>query len=235
MKSVFIGLLLLWSYALYGADSFPSPFTAHYKVYADGLPVGKGTRTLSFRQNGELQFDSIAETTGLISFFKHIRIEERTVFTQVGGKIRPKEYSYHQTGSKPRLTTISFDWSKKVAKNTFKDQTQEILLDEGTLDKLLYQVVLMQELEQGKRQLNYKIADKGKISTYIPTFIGEVHVKTGIGNLKTLKYQRVSSNKKRPTTLWCAPSLHYLPVQVEHVETDGDVFSMVLQSVQGLD
>ncbi len=56
-----------------------------------------------------------------------------------------------------------------------------------------------------------------------------------MGELETLKYQRIStSNKKRRTTLWCAPSLHYLPVQVEHIEANGDVFSMVLQSVEGL-
>lgn len=235
MKKVFIGLFLLWNCALYAADDFPPPFTAQYRVYADGLPVGKGTRTLSVRQDGKLQFESVAKTTGLVSLFKKIRLEERTVFTQEDGKIRSFEYSYRQTGSKDRFSSVFFDWLQGVAKNTFKGKTKAIPLEEGTLDKLLYQVVVMQELKQGKRQLEYKIANKGKISVYIPTLLGKVRIKTGLGELETLKYQRVStSNKKRRTTLWCAPSLHYLPVQVEHVEANGDVFSMVLQSVEGL-
>jgi hypothetical protein len=97
------------------------------------------------------------------------------------------------------------------------------------------QELKQQELKKDKRQLEYKVVDKGKISVYAPKFLGKAEVDTGVGKLETLKYQRVSSsNKKRRTTLWCAPSLHYLPVQIEHVDTSGDVFRMVLQSVVGL-
>ncbi len=243
MRQVFIGLFLLWSTTLYGADFFPPPadffpppFTAKYKLYAKGFSAGEGTRTLGFRRDGKLQFESFAKTTGFLSWFKKIELTERTVFTREGGKIRPVEYTYRQTGSKARTSKVSFDWVKKEAKNTFKGQTEYVkLLKEGILDKLLYQVVLMQELKEGKRQLKYKVVDKGKISVYAPKFIGKADVDTGMGKLETLKYQQVSSSKKkRRTTLWCAPSLHYLPVQIEHVDTSGDVFRMVLQSLVGL-
>ena len=237
MKQVFIGLFLLWSSTLYGADFFPPPFTAKYTLYAKGFSVGEGTRTLGFSRDGKLQFESLGKTTGILSWFKKIELTERTIFTREDGKIRPVEYTYRQTGSKPRTSKVSFDWVKKVAKNTFKGQTKYIKqLEEGTLDKLLYQVVLMEELKQGKRQLEYKVVNKGEISVYTPEFLGKADVDTGVGKLATLKYhQPSSSNKKRHTTLWCAPSLHYLPVQIEHVDTDGDVFRMVLQSVVGLE
>ncbi|MDM8560533.1 DUF3108 domain-containing protein [Candidatus Parabeggiatoa sp. HSG14] len=234
MKQIVIGFLLLCSCALYAQDYFPPPFTAEYKLYANDISVGKGIRTLTALKDNKWKLETIGETTGLIAFFKHIRIEESSIFTRVAEKIRPKEYSYHQTGKKSRTSTVSFDWSKKKATNTFKGKTKEILLEEGTLDRLLYQVVLMQELKQGKYRLEYKIANKGKIAVYTPTFIGIEKIETGIGELKTLKYERISSNKKRRSILWCAPTLHYLPVQVEHVEPDGDVFTLVLQSVEGL-
>lgn len=235
MKRILMGLLLLSSSTLFAIEYFPPPFTAEYQLYAKGIPVGKGTRSLMALPEGKWQFETIGETTGVVSLFQDIRIEERSIFTQANGIIRPLKYTYFQTGNKARSNELVFDWSQKVATNTFKDETKTISLKEGTLDRLLYQVVLMQELEQGKRKLQYPVADKGKITVYTPTFLGKERIETGLGKLETLKYERLSSNKERRTTLWCAPTLHYLPVRVEHVEEeDGDVFSLVLQSVTGL-
>jgi len=239
MKYFLIGLLSLFSSGLYAAaDSFPPPFTAVYKVYVKGLPVGEGTRTLSTLPGNQFLFESIAKTTGFLSFFKKIRIEERSVFMLVDGKVRPEEYIYQQKGTKPRLNMVFFDWLKKTAENLYKGETKIIQLEEDTLDRLVYQAVLMQDLkkQQGKplQDVEYKIANKGQIQVYRPHFVGEEYVETGIGKLKTVKYERRSSNSNRRTTFWCAPSLHYLPVQVEHVEKDGDVFRLELKSVKGL-
>lgn len=235
MRYYFIGLvLLLCNNSLYAEDFFPPPFSAEYKLYAKSLPVGQGTRTLTRRKDGKWVFETIAKTTGFVAFFKSMRIEERSIFTKDNRKIRPLEYTYKQKGSKARFNQLSFDWDKKQAKNTFKQQTKMITLKRGTLDRVLYQVLLMQDLKQGKRQVSYRVADKGKIKIYIPSLIGTERIETGVGELDTLKYERRSSNSKRRTIFWCAPSLHYLPVRVEHIEADGDVFSMVLQSVTGL-
>ncbi|EDN67840.1 conserved hypothetical protein, secreted [Beggiatoa sp. PS] len=235
MKKLMFGLLLfLGNPLLYAADTFPPPFTAEYTLYAKGFPMGDGTRSLIHLPGGQFIFESIGETSGLVSFFKKIRLEERTEFTQTNGKIRPLKYTYRQTGHKPRLNIVSFDWDNQLAKNTFKGEVKEIPLEEGTLDSLLYQVALMQELKQGKRQLEYKVARKGKISVYKPKLVGTELIETGMGQLETLKYEHLSSNQKRRTILWCAPKLHYLPVQVQHIESDGDVFSMILESVKGL-
>ncbi|MDM8567519.1 DUF3108 domain-containing protein [Candidatus Halobeggiatoa sp. HSG11] len=213
-------------------DSFPPPFTAKYSLYAKGLPVGKGTRSLIAHENGKFEFISMAKTTGLAAFFRKISIKEQSIFTRINNKIQPLEYLYRQTGKKSRLRIVLFDWLKNIATNKFKDQIRHIPLEEDTLDKLLYQVVLMQELQEGKRELKYKVANKGKVSIYIPKFLGTESIKTGLGKFETLKYERASGNRR--TTLWCAAKLHYLPVQVEHVEKDGNVFKMLLQWVHGL-
>ncbi|MFK5970349.1 MAG: DUF3108 domain-containing protein [Candidatus Marithrix sp.] len=231
MQQIIIILLVLSS-NLWAEDNFPPPFTAEYSLYAKGIPVGKGTRTLSVGKDGKFEFESVAKTTGLAALFKDISIKERSIFIKEDDKIRPLEYIYYQTGKKSRLTIVLFDWLRNMATNKFKGQTHSIKLEENTLDRLLYQVVLMQELQQGKRKLQYKVANKGKISIYTPKFLGKESIDTGMGTFETLKYERVSN--KRRTTLWCAAKLHYLPVQVEHIEKDGDVFSMSLQWVKGL-
>jgi hypothetical protein len=234
MKKIIIGLLCVWNYAVYANDSFPPTFTAQYKLYAEGFPAGRATRSLTAFADGKFLFETVAETTGFISLFKKIRISERSRFKRLNNKIQPLEYTYRQTGHKDRFNILSFNWSKKIAINSFKNQTKHIRIQNGMLDRLLYQLVLMQELKQGKRKLQYKIADKGKVKTYTPIFLGKERINTGVGTLNTLKYKRISSNKKRSTTLWCAPSLHYLPVKVVHIEKNGDEFSMILKTVRGL-
>jgi len=106
-------------------------------------------------------------------------------------------------------------------------------LVDDTLDSLLYQVVIMRDLQQGKRDLSYQIADRAKIKTYAAEFQGEDVITTGVGKLTTLRYRYDSTDGKRHTTLWCAPKLHYLVVQVEHDEK-GLVIKTVLDSVTGL-
>ncbi|OQW93618.1 MAG: hypothetical protein BWK79_10200 [Beggiatoa sp. IS2] len=229
MKQWLMGLLLSWYCGLaVAADNFPPSFTAQYKLYFKGIPAGSGIRSLTRTPDGKFVFTSTAETSGLAALFNESRIEERSVFVQDASEIRPLEYTYHQTGKKARDDRVSFDWSKKIAKSTYKGVTQEIPLEAGVLDRLLYQLSLMRELAQGKQQLHYKIVDKGEIKEYVPKFLGKESIATGLGKLETLKYQRVSA--ERSTTFWCAPTLHFLPAQVEHIEK-GDTISMVVETV----
>ncbi len=232
MKQFFIGLFLLLAYCGVAADSFPPQFTAKYKLYAKGIPAGEGTRSLMRLPNGNFQFKTFAETTGFIALFNKVTIEERSVFMHLkNGKLRPLEYHYKQTGKKSRTNTVLFEWSKGIARNTFKGQTKVIPLKAGVLDRLLYQLVLMIDQKQGKAKIKYQIVTKGKIKSYIPKYLGFETLQIGDLSLKTVKYDRTSANGKRRTTLWCAPTLYYLPVQVEHLEK-GNVFRLVLQSIK---
>ncbi len=108
----------------------------------------------------------------------------------------------------------------------------EVPLEEGTVDKLLYQLVIMKTLQQGKQDFSFKIADNGKIKVYTPTYLGKESIETSLGVLETVKYERIASDKERSTALWLAPSLHYLPIQIEHDEK-GDLFTLLLKSIDG--
>ena len=234
MKNVLISFVLLWHSSLWATDDFPLPFTAIYKLYVNDIPVGKGSRSLTKISADKFRFETVGETTGLAALIQKLRIEERSVFTRINGKIRPLEYTYRQTGRKSRDNQVLFNWSNHTAQDVYQGETKTVSLSENVLDRLIYQLVLMQELQQGKRQLQYQVVNKGHISTYTPTLLGKETIKTGTGELEALKYERLASNKERRTTLWCAPQLHYLPVRVEHAEKANEVFSLVLESVQGL-
>lgn len=209
------------------------PFTAQYSLYAEGLPIGEGTRRLIHEKDGKFLLESRSHTTGLTALFRNDSITESSVFILLkNGEIQPLEYHYSLDSSKrKKFEDIQFNWQSKKA--TYKDDenTAILTLENGVFDKLLYQWILMRDLQQGKREFVYKIINKGKIRTYVLEFLGKETIDTGLGKVESLKYKRTSTN--RSTVIWCAPSLHYLPIRVDHVEK-GSTVSMILESVTGL-
>jgi hypothetical protein len=232
MKIVFFILLSISYLSSPLASELPLPFTAQYSLYAEGLPIGEGTRRLVHEKEGKFRLESTSHTTGLTALFRNDSITENSVFIMKNGEIQALEYHYALDSSKrKKFEDIQFNWQNRKA--TYKDdeRTAILTLENGVFDKLLYQWILMQDLQQGKREFVYKIINKGKIKTYVLEFQGKETINTGLGEVEALKYMRTSSN--RNTVIWCAPSLHYLPIRVDHVEK-GSTMSMVLDSVIGL-
>ncbi|EIJ43027.1 Protein of unknown function (DUF3108) [Beggiatoa alba B18LD] len=235
LRHLMMTLLISITAPIWAADNhFPPNFTANYTVYAKGITVGEGTRRLSRLADGRYYFEAQSHTVGVAALFRDDTLEEKSIFELIDNQARPLEYVYNQSSSrKPKFVHIKFDWANHLAKNIAPDKPWEIPIENGTVDMMLYQVILMQELQAGKRDLQYRIVDKGEVKTYIPRYLGDEQIDTGIGKLQTLKYERISENGKRKTTIWAAPKLHYLPVRVEHEER-GDTFSLVLDTVEGL-
>ena len=98
-------------------------------------------------------------------------------------------------------------------------------------DKLVYQLSIMYDLLNGKKDLEYKIADGGKLKDYSFEIQGEEVLNTDLGKIKTLRIQRIGD--RRDTTVWCAPKFAYLPVRLEQQDTDGSELTMQITSVRG--
>lgn len=227
-------MLGLWfcSVAVWATPDFPPPFTAKYTLYAAGLPIGEGTRRL-FAKGDHWVFESNSHTAGVLATIRDDKIQEFSEFMVTATEVRPLNYEFHQTGSKKQKHLhIVFDWEARVAKN-IADSPWEVALLDDTLDSLLYQAVIMRDLQNGQRKLTYHIADRAKIKTYTAEFQAEESITTGVGKLNTLRYRYDSPDGKRHTTLWCAPQLHYLVVQVEYDEK-GLLIKTVLDHVTGL-
>ncbi|MCV6603979.1 MAG: DUF3108 domain-containing protein, partial [Porticoccaceae bacterium] len=61
---------------------------------------------------------------------------------------------------------------------------------------------------------------------------GEETIDTPMGDIKTLKLERVKDSNKRQTTFWMAPEYNYLLVKFHRVENDGDEYSLYLRDVE---
>ncbi|MGQ0657666.1 MAG: DUF3108 domain-containing protein [Chromatiales bacterium] len=213
---------------------FPPLFTARYSVYSNGRELGEMTRSVSAVGAGaEFVFRSeLKATRGLLALLR-VRVVETSRWRLQGQSVLALEYEYRQSGFKTRKSQASFDWQQAIVRVVHKDQASAIEAPAGVLDKLLYQLVLMRDLGAGG-SLRYTVVDGNTLKDYPIARLGEERIDTPIGTLETIKIQYQRPGKERRTTLWCAKSLGYLPVRLDHLEKAGDQTSAIIESVSGL-
>jgi len=189
------------------------------------------TRKLYKNSKGNYVYESYSEPVGYARWFTDSTLLEKTEWNYHQQQLRPIKYSYDRSSSKKkRRVKLSFDWDRMRVTNDINNDPWSMKITEGTLDKLLYQLAVMQDLSAGKKTLEYQIADGGKLKTYRFSNLGEETLHTKLGTFKTIKLKRPG---KRDTILWCAEELNYLPIKLVQ-EENGIELTLTLDSVSGL-
>jgi uncharacterized protein DUF3108 len=210
-------------------------FSAKYTVSLKGIHAGDQNSSLMTNDDGLRVFKSTSQATGIFSFFKPELVEETSVWQLHSNFVRPNYYLYQRTGGKKdKYMQLTFDWQANQLHIDDKKHPWSLPLEPYTLDKLVYQLALMSDLANNKTLFNYRIADGGKLKTYTIKIVDSEMVTTPLGKIEAVKLIRQRNpTKKRQTTLWCAPTLNYLPVKLEHIEKDGSKFTAVINQLQG--
>lgn len=239
MKAVISFLLFIVPFGLLAQD-IPD-FSANYLVQLNGLQAGELKRSLSTDLNGLRTFKSQTQAKGVFAFFKPDLVEETSIWQRHSDTIRPKSYLYQRTGGKKdKFLSLDFDWPNQRVHIDDKKHPWTLNIEPNTLDKLVYQLNLMSDLADDTRhtqtRFSYRIADGGKLKTYDIDILDTETIITPLGKIETIKLLRHRAKSKgRQTTLWCAPSLNYLPIKLEHIEKGGSVFTAVLRRLKGID
>lgn len=214
----------------------PTPFEAEYALYAKGMKVAKVRRQLTRLDNGGYEYRSETRAAGVGALLSKLRIIETTVLEAREASLRPEFYRYARSGDKKkREVSIEFDWVSGQIKNIINGDSWQMPTQPAVMDKLLYQLALMHDLNNGRLPASYLIADGGRIKTYHFEKLGEETLAIPLGSFKTIKMLRQRPGSNRKSTFWCAFDLEFMPVQVEHVEKDGTTTRAVLQSLQGIE
>ena len=212
----------------------PPDFVAEYSLQKFGLDSAKASISLKKNQDGSWLYHSQTETQGLVSIFRKDKISEHTLLKEINGQIVPVSYEYRHTGGKKnRDQTIQFDWQKQQADSMVSGEASTIAITTGVVDNFSLQLDLMNDLQAGKKPLLYHVLNKGEIKPYEFKILGHEVIETDAGEYKTVKLIRSRKDSKRRTLMWAAPALHYLPVQITHIETDDSHFTLLLESIKG--
>jgi hypothetical protein len=226
-------ILLLFALTATAAPSLPEHFVATFSVRSHGTKLGQTRWTLVRDSENLYRFESVTRASGLLSLFLSGERRESSQWHYRGDRLQPLGYRYHRSGRQGRSVKVRFDWEQGVAYNTTEGHTWKVEVKSGTLDKLLYLLALMLDVRAGKTELTYTVADGGHPKPYHASVLGRETLSTRLGTLETLKVSSQPAGDAPRTLLWLAPSLQYLPVQVEH-RGQGQATLMTLESTEGL-
>lgn len=236
-KSLTVSLALLLLSVNPGAHAkdLLGPFVASYSLHSMGTRFADMRRSFTRLQNGEYVYRSETHTVGLLALFRKDKVIEKSTGKFTAGRLQPLRYSYQRTGGKKdRKVIVNFDWSDRRIINSVNGSTWHMPIQAYIMDKLLYQLAIMYDLQRGKKKIDYAIADGGKIKQYDFERIGEDRLDTPIGKFDTLKLIRHKPNSKRRTVIWCARELGYMPVKVENVEKSGRKTTAIIETLSGV-
>ncbi|WP_127477994.1 DUF3108 domain-containing protein [Sulfurivermis fontis] len=205
------------------AESFQlEPFNVRYSVQLNGFKVAEMERSLHIDGNGSPILEQRTETSGLVALFKKDKLVERSVLGNDRHRPIPLTYDAHYTGrSKDIREHIDFDWQSNVATSRYQEKRQEISLSGAMMDKLSHQLILSNDIAQGRKELEYTVLDRGNIKHYTYEWLGSEELATARGRVTTIKI------KRKDTTLWLAPQWNYLLVQLIQKNDDGTIATYI--------
>jgi Protein of unknown function (DUF3108) len=215
------------------ASAAPTEFRADYELYRNGKLMGSSHITLSKTRRG-YQFQTLSESEGgWASLIGGAQIKETSEFIMLGEQFQPLNYSYRQSVSfKKRKREISYDWSKKWAREDDGDNVVSYLLPEGTLDRNLVVLAIAEDLKAKRASLDHVVAYKGEATPWQFKKAGVQKVATGMGTIEAVRVERVRENKERSTISWHAEKFGFLPIKIEQREPNGDSIEMRIKGLE---
>jgi hypothetical protein len=153
------------------------------------------------------------------------RIESRGLITATG--LQPQEFAVER-GSRERREIATFDW--ETATVTLHEQ-KTAALDLPTFDPLavLWQFYFAPPVGN---QLTFTVATTRRVNRYTIERQGEEKITWPNGEIDTEIWHRRSDDGKTDSTIWLAPSLHYVPVKMRLVATNRGTIEALLDSIR---
>lgn len=194
-------------------------FTAQYKLYHNGLYVGISERRLKTEKN-MLTFTSATETAGLAALFFKITINETSKLLLKNEQLKFVSYNYDE---KNKDKNVVYQLSLDKPQQFYNSYTKQHYPAANNLhDTLGFTVAIMHDLQAGKREIKYTIAEKDNLKTYTLKFIKEEKLTTNNGDINTLKMEHYNPQTKHRFTFWCAEKMGFLPVRIRNINHKGD-------------
>ena len=195
-----------------------SPYSADYDMERKGIGSAKATFSLDKNADGSMVYQSVLHPTGIAALLLG-DVTQTSNFKLVNGRPQSTSYQYSEKGKHADEETIKFDWSgKKKATSSEDGKDRNSVLTDNSVDVQLVQLLLASDLAAGKLPESYQIVDHGESTTYTVKTLPDAKLRLQSGNFQTKVVALTNAAKKRTITAWMAPSLHYLPVQIQQVD-----------------
>jgi len=206
----------------------PQRVQMDFAVTSGAMHLGEGRDVLE--HNGK-QYSVISEskTVGIAAFLykMNIRRVSRGLITKNG--LRPLHFEEDRT-RKPKRAA-DFDWEAKLIKLTDGDNVETVPLPDNTFDQTSFAYAFSFR-PPSEEILPVHLTDGRWLSDYKYKFIGREKLKTPLGDLETVHFQKVQeADDKRGFDVWLAIEHHYLPVRIRFVEKNGTALDSTITAI----
>lgn len=209
-----------------------TPFEAHYRVYAKGVPAGEGAIILHNTGADRYRMESRVRATGLARLILRDEISEQ-VEGRVGEQVEPLHYRFRRTGgSREEHTEYRFDWTNGHVAAEHNGNRAELALAPRVLDPLSTYLQAMWDLKAERRIEEYQLLDDTRIRAYRVEYQGVETLSTSLGDLRTVRVFRQRPGSSRAVVFWFASDHDYIPVQVIQYRDGSENLRMELRELR---
>ena len=199
-----------------------------FDVNSGSMHLGEGRDVL---EHDGKQYSVVSEskTVGVAAFLykMNIRRESRGLVTK--GGLRPLHFQEERT-RKPKRAA-DFDWEAKQLKLTDGENVSTIALPDNSFDQTSFAYAFAFRSPDDELPPVH-LTDGRKLSDYKYQMVGKEKIKTPVGELETVHFQKVrEADDKRGFEVWLAVEHHYLPVKIRFIEKDGTVLDSTVTAI----
>ncbi|MEX2131136.1 MAG: DUF3108 domain-containing protein [Pseudohongiellaceae bacterium] len=209
----------------------PSPYRVVYRATSSGMSA-TADRYLQRQQDQQMLL--VTEMEVKIAGIRIGRAQERSVFLWQNEELLPLSYEYEQTGISGQSESVVFDWQTSNALSKEDDESWNLPLNRGVTDKLSYQFLLSQQLQEAmKEEYQFNVIDTDEIENHLYHITGTEVIETGAGRLNTVKIERIRAPEStRQTIYWLARDWEMLLVKLVQVSSSGSETQLILDHGQ---
>jgi hypothetical protein len=221
---------LLEAAALVDASA-PTPFVVHYQASYGGFSA-ESVRSLKFGDTAD-HYVMLAETRLALLGATLSSIRESSEFLWSNAALQPLLYSYEQKGIGARSRGVSFDQDRRELTWTVNGNSGTLAFTEPVYDDLTSFIEIRRQLQEGREDIQFDVADKDAIEPYHYQVVGRDMLNTPIGQHQTVHLMRIrDAGSERSTEFWLAPDLDYVLLKLRHMEPDGRLIQLNVLSLE---
>ena len=170
-----------------------------------------GSQSLVKLPNQNWQFQLVADGSWA-------GIDETSEFAMADGEVVPVHFkSDSHFGFFSEKKEITFDHQLQKALVIVDKDSRTVDLEPQVFDPHSYQIYLANQIQAGKKTIEFKVIRYKRPLIYRYQVIGDDTVQTSAGKLATVKVKQIHGiDEKEDQYVWLAKDFGYIPVQYEH-------------------
>jgi len=213
--------------------STPAPFSGEYVASRNGESLGR--TTLELRDNHDGTWTLRSETRGTEGLAKlaGVHIVETSHFRWRDGRPEAIDYDYKQDSAvKQRTRHAVFKGDQAEVEEG--GETFKYAIVPGLIDRHAVTLAIASDLKRSAKTFDYKVAVKDHVEDmrYVRGASEKRNVPAGeFDAVLVSRDGEPGEDRKRVSRSWFAPSLGWMPVEIEQNEKKGDTVTLRLAAV----